>query len=131
MWLRLDGVKISSTWNMICSLRFMSFCIFCPQNYLGDSVQGQFHLPATQSFLWRKSIKLEVLFSFENFHIATHGFLGCKFHEKYQIFHFRQSLFNASKIISGYLAIVQYVISRHISKCTFGIYIVLYGISSF
>ena len=39
--------------------------------------------------------------------------------------------FNALKNISGYFAITEYAISRHISRCSFRIYIVLYGYKLF
>ena len=35
--------------------------------------------------------------------------------------------FNASKKLSGYFTIVEYIIARYISSCIFRIYIVLYG----
>ena len=77
---------------MIYAVYFTSFYIYYPQNYLGYFVQGQFHLPTTQSFLWRQGIKLGVLLGFEIFQIVAHGFLGCQFLGKYRIFHFDQVL---------------------------------------
>ena len=63
---------------------------------------------------------------FEKFQIVTHEFLGCQFLEKYN---FGQSLIHQKKKKknSGYFAIIEYVISTLISRCTFRIYILLYG----
>ena len=82
------------------------------------------------NFFRRHGIKLEVLLGFENFQIVAHGFLGCQFLKKYRIFHFCQFLMHQKKV-SGYFAIAEYVISRHISRCTSRIYIVLYGYKLF
>ena len=123
-------VKILFTWDIIYAVYITRFCIFYPQNYLGYFVQGQFELSTTHGFLWRRGIKLEVLLGFENFQIVTHGFLECQFLEKYRTFHFGQFLMHQKKN-SGYFAIVEYVISRHIYRCTFRIYIVLYGCKIF
>ena len=81
------------------------------------------------NFLWRQGIKLEVLLRFENFQIVAHGFLGCHFLEKYRIFHF-QVLMHQKKCW-GYLGVAAYVTSRHITRYTFRIYIVLYGYKLF
>ena len=116
---------------MIFSLYFVIFGIFYPQNYLGFFLQGQFHLPTTRSFLWRQGIKLEVLLGFESFQIVAHGFLGCQFLEKCRIFHFGQFYKSKKCIYSGYFVIAEYVISRHISRCTLRIHIVLYGYKLF
>ena len=120
---------------MICSLYFVIFGIFYPQNYLGFFLQGQFHLPTTRSFLWRQGIKLEVLLGFESFQIVAHGFLGCQFLEKCRIVHFGQFFKSKKKKKkkknSGYFAITEYIISRHISMCTLRIYIVLHGYKLF
>ena len=93
-------------------------------------VQGQFHLPTTICTSFFVKARLEVLLVFENVHIVTHGFLGSQCLEKIQDFLF-WSVFNALKNISGYFAITEYVISRHISRCSFRIYIVLYGYKLF
>ena len=85
MWLRLTFrwcVKVTSTQDMIYVLFvFYKSLHIIPQNYLGYFVQGQLHLPTTQSLLWRQDIKLEVLLGFENFQVVAHGFLGCQFLE--------------------------------------------------
>ena len=91
VWLGLafiQFVKIFFTWYMIYAVYFAIFCIFYAKNYLGYFDKQQFHLPTTQSFLWRQGIKLEGLLGFENFQIVTHGFLGCYNLKKYSIFHF-------------------------------------------
>ena len=114
---------------MIYTVYLTSFCTFYTQNYLGYFVQGQFHLPTTPSFLWRQGIKPEVLLGFENFQIVTHRFLGCQFLEN--IGFFILGSFKCIKKNSGYFAMIEYVISRYISRCTFRIYIVLYGYKPF
>ena len=76
-------------WFTLCTLYFAHL------GYLGYFVQGQFHLPTTQSFLWRHGIKLEVLVGFENFQIVAHGLLGCHFSF--------WPVFNASKKSHGIL----------------------------
>ena len=68
---------------------------------------------------------------FENFQIVAHGFLGCQFLEKCRIFHFGQFYKSKKCIYSGYFVIAEYVISRHISRCTLRIHIVLYGYKLF
>ena len=82
-------------------------------------------------FFWRQGIKLEVLLGFESFQIVAHGFLGCQFLEKCRIFHFGQFYKSKKCIYSGYFVIAEYVISRHISRCTLRIHIVLYGYKLF
>ena len=114
---------------MIYSLYFTIFSMFYPQNYLGYFVQGELHLPTTQRLLWRQGIKLQALLGFENFQLVAHGFLGCQNLEKSRTFHLGQFLMN--KKISGYFAIAEYVISRHISSWICRIYIVLYGYKLF
>ena len=78
----------------------------------------------------RQGINVQVLSGFENFQIATHGFLGFQFLEKCRTFHFGQFLTHPKKN-SGYFGIAKYVISRHISRCYFKTFVVLYDYKLF
>ena len=94
---------------------FYNFCIFYPQNYLGYFDQAQFHSSTTLIFCEGNASNLKC-YRFWKF-------------EKYRIFHFGQFLMLQKNL--GYFAIADYVISRHISRCTFRIYIFLYGFKLF
>ena len=107
---------------MIYAVCFTSFCMFYAQICLGYFDQGQ--LPTTQSFFVKARHQTWSAVGFENFQKVTHRVLGCQFLEKYRIFHFGQFLM-------GILEYLNYVISRHISRSTFRIYIVLYGYNLF
>ena len=92
---------------------------------MGYFVQGQFHLPTTQSSLWRQGIKLEVLLGFANFQITIWKFskpnstsssmpclhkelwVGCQFLEKYRIFPFGQFLMH-QKTFQGINSLICY-----------------------
>ena len=121
MWLRLafrQSLKISSTWD---TKNFMIFCIFYPKDYLGYFVLGQFRFAHHSKLFVKARHQMKVLLGFENFQIVAHELLGCQFLEKYRIFHFDQLMHQKKN--SGYFGIAEYAISRHISRCTFRIYI--------
>ena len=113
---------------MLC---FTSFYTFYPQNYLDYFLTKDSSIcqPLKVFFCEGKVSNFKCYQVLKIFKQSHMDFWNANFLKN--IGFFILASFQCIKKISGYFAIAEYVISRHISMCTFRIYMVSYGYKHF